>query len=450
MNTEPKKAERGLRPSLRTALKKAPGRLWRLLSHNWPWKLLSLFLALCLWAGLITQDASLTRERVFNDVPVSVTGGEALRRSSGLIVLSGLDDDALNVRMRVDVPQREYGNVTPNSYNPRVDLTRITAPGEQTLKINTTSTITYGSVRSVSPDTVTVLVDEYVTNYRVPVSVLITGDYPNGYYGATPSVDPSFVAISGPRSLVDQIAQVYVDFDVSHLSGRPGMVRTALPMRFVNAAGEPIASDLLEVSSAGVILRTVMLEQTLYPIRTIPLADTALVVGQPADGYRVERVTLSPAVLTAAGDAAALNAVNRLFIDNAVDVTGLSKSFTANVRARKPAELAYVSAETVTVSVEIVPNIVSRTFDGVKVFARGASGALNTALGRKTLSLVLQGPELALQALRGADVTAFVDVADLAAGAYELPVQLHTEGANAEDFTFTASPATVTVTLTEK
>ena len=160
MNAEPKKAAEQPRPSLRKALKGAPQRLWRLIYHNWPWKLLALFLALCLWAGLITQDPTLTRERVFTDVTVSVVGADTLRRNSGLIVLSGLEDENLTARMRVDVPQREYNTVTASNYNPRVDLTRITEAGEQTLRINTTSTSTYGTVRGISPETITVVAQE--------------------------------------------------------------------------------------------------------------------------------------------------------------------------------------------------------------------------------------------------------------------------------------------------
>ena len=118
MNAEPKKAAEQPRPSLRKALKGAPQRLWRLIYHNWPWKLLALFLALCLWAGLITQDPTLTRERVFTDVTVSVVGPDTLRRNSGLIVLSGLEDENLTARLRVDVPQREYNTVTASNYNP--------------------------------------------------------------------------------------------------------------------------------------------------------------------------------------------------------------------------------------------------------------------------------------------------------------------------------------------
>ena len=106
MNTEPKRNEIG---SVRQALRQAPARFLRVCLHNWGWKLLSLFLAVCLWAGLITQDPTLTRERVFSDVPVTVTGTDTLI-GNGLIVVSGLEDENLSVRLRADVPQRSYSN----------------------------------------------------------------------------------------------------------------------------------------------------------------------------------------------------------------------------------------------------------------------------------------------------------------------------------------------------
>ena len=171
MNTEPKRNETG---SVRQALRQAPARFLRVCLHNWGWKLLSLFLAVCLWAGLITQDPTLTRERVFNDVPVTVTGTDTLI-GNGLIVVSGLEDENLSVRLRADVPQRSYSNAQASNYNPRVDVSRITETGEQTLRIQTSSTTTYGTVTSVSPESLTVVVDEYVTNYRVPITLNVTG-----------------------------------------------------------------------------------------------------------------------------------------------------------------------------------------------------------------------------------------------------------------------------------
>lgn len=450
MNTEPSKNLPSARSRLMDMLRKTPAELLHLVVHNWPWKLLALFLALCLWAGLISQDATLTRERVFTDVPLSVTGADNLRRNNGLIVLSGLESENLNVRMRVEVPQKEYLNVSSAYYNPRIDLTRITEPGEQTVRISTTSTNTYGTVMDITPSTVTLQVDEYVTNYRVPVSVNVTGEYPEGYYGGSISRDPSMVAISGPRTIVDQIARVYVDFDASTLKAEAGEVLTALPMRFVDREGNDVESNLLEITSGGVLLRTITLGQTLYPMRDIPLANTSLIRGTPAKGYRVKDVTISPATLRAAGTEEALDAVEQLFIDNVVDVSGASESFTATVRARKPSELEYLSAESIIISVEIEPAEVSRTFDSVKLFARGTGSGLHAALDRKTLSAVLTGPQLMISALRAANVTAYVDVTDLDAGEYELPVEIHIEGQPMDGVRFITTPATVLAVITQQ
>ena len=52
--------------------------VWHILKHNLGWKLLALFLAVALWAGLITQDPTLTREKTFSDVQVNITGSDTL------------------------------------------------------------------------------------------------------------------------------------------------------------------------------------------------------------------------------------------------------------------------------------------------------------------------------------------------------------------------------------
>ena len=95
-------------------------KMW--ITHNWPWKLLSLFLAICLWSGLITQDESLTREKVFNDVTINIVNADTLRRN-GFIIVSGLEN-LPTVRFRADVPQKVYNIASASNYNYRADCIR--------------------------------------------------------------------------------------------------------------------------------------------------------------------------------------------------------------------------------------------------------------------------------------------------------------------------------------
>jgi len=416
--------------------------------NNWPWKLLALFLAVCLWAGLITQDPTLTRERVFTDAPVSITGTDTLRRN-GLIVISGLEDENLHARLRVDVPQREYNTVTASNYNPRVELSRITEPGEQQIRLYASSTAAYGSVQDISPAELSVVVDEYVTNYRIPVSVNVIGEYPEGFYGGAFTRDPSLVALSGPRTLVDQVARVYVDYDASVLKAEAGEVSTAMPMRFVDREGNDIVSDLLEVTSSGVVLRSITIEQELYPIRVLPVSELDIVSGTPARGYRISGVEISPNVLRVAGDETIINDIQSLFVENAVNAEGLTESFTGSLRVKKPSEVAYLNSTTVNVTVTVEPVILASSLSSVRVRARGAASGQSISLDTSALSAIVTGPQLQVESLRAADVTAYVDVSGLEAGEYILPVQFHVEDQDMQTLSFEATPSTIVVTVFE-
>ncbi len=420
----------------------------RLLVNNWPWKLLSLFLAVCLWAGLITQDPSLTRERVFSDASLSVTGSDALRRN-GLIVVSGLEEENLHARLRVEVPQREYSTVSYLNYNPRVELSRITETGEQEIKTYATSTTAYGTVEDISPSTLKVVVDEYVTNYRIPVSVNVIGEYPEGFYGGAFTRDPSLVALSGPKSLVDQVARIYVDYDASLLKPETGEVATALPMRLVDREGNEIQSKLLEVTSSGVVLRSIIVAQNLYAVRELPISELDLISGEPARGYRVAGVDVNPSTLRAAGLEDVINDLQSLFVDSTVDVEGKDETFTATLRVKKPTELPYLNTTTVNVTVTIEPIIVSSEFSSVKLDVRGKASDMRAKTDTGYLSVVVTGPQLLVEGLRASKISAYVDATGLGPGEYILPVQFHVEETDGEPFTFTGTPSTITLTITE-
>ena len=68
--------------------------LKHLFLHNGWLKLISILISLVLWAGLISQDASLTRDKTFQNVNVNIIGNDTLI-NNGFIVVSNLDDLSL-------------------------------------------------------------------------------------------------------------------------------------------------------------------------------------------------------------------------------------------------------------------------------------------------------------------------------------------------------------------
>lgn len=355
MSNEPNRtpAERGKRTDYRQIFK----RLWKSITYQWGWKLTCLVLAVFLWGGLISQDTSLPREKVFSNVKVSVVNASLLRQN-GLIVVSGLEE--LNdVRIKVQVPQRNYSTVTAANYTVRLDLSQIKSAGEQKVKITATSTNAslYGNVTEISLPQITVQVEEYSTRTRIPVQLLVAGEAPEGFYGDTPTCDPATVDIGGPRSIVESVVRCVARYDMSLLEPAQGTARTSVSFVFQDRAGNVLDDTNLTVTSQSVTLRDLIVDQELYPTITVPISAENLIVGHPAEGYEVTKVTVYPeSVKIAASDLTIYQQDGALiFPYNRLNINGESQGLTGELSLRRPTEVVYMSTYEVSVSVTIEP-----------------------------------------------------------------------------------------------
>lgn len=422
--------------------------LKNLLLHNWASKLLALVLAIVLWAGLITQDPSLTREKRFNDVRVTIGGTDTLKRN-GFIVTSDLDALLDDVTLTVDVPQMQYANAQATNYSVRVDLTRIAESGTQELKVLTTNSSTYGTVKSVEPSTITVNVDDYVTRYRIPVSPVETGEEPEGYYAQRTSMSPAMVAVSGPRTIVEQIARAEVAIPQDTLPTREGTIRRAVPLTLVDDQGNPIKSKLLQVTSESVLVDSIVVEQELYMLKQVPLSDVGVIRGEPAQGYEIKSWKITPDMLTIAAPRDTLSGIDAMFTDSYVDVTGMTDSINKSLRVRL-SDVEYSSATTASVVVEIGPVITQRTFSNLRMHVENVSDAYYASTNVNKSGVVsISGPQLWVETLRDGDVTLFCDAEGLTAGVYDLPLQCEILGSQDKEYTVEIEPRTVRVIITE-
>ena len=421
----------------------------KVLLNNWGFKLLALLLAVTLWAGLISQDPTLSREKIFNDVTINLTNTETIKRN-GFIVVSDMSELRKHASIEVDVPQMQYDNAQASIYNVRVDLSKINKTGVQQVKVLATNSSTYGTVKSISPATLEIEVEDYITRYRIPVSMEITGEAPEGYYASYPSQDPPLVAVSGPRSLVEKVVRAKVTVDQSALPAQEGTVRTAVPFRLLDMWGETVESNLLEVTSESVLLDSVVLEQDVHPIKAINLEDMALTSGTPAKGYEIKSVSVTPEVITVAASKRVLDNLDNIYPEGSVSVSGLSESFTQQLRVRRPSNINNLSSESVTVAVEIGPIITERTFNGVKVPLSGLGQGLKAEASVKTVDVTLQGHQLLLEKLKMVNLSLECDLNELGVGEHEVPVTCTVDADADQLMNVEIDPAVITVVIREK
>ncbi len=327
----------------------------KVLLNRWPLKLGCFFLALILWGVLISSDANITREKILTNVSISAVNADTLQRN-GLIVVSGLEDLS-DLHMKIDVPQRVYSTVTASNYNVRVDLSRITAPGRQDLAIQTTGSNAYGQVTWLSKDTVSVVVEELITKRRVPIQLSFTDESPAGFYAPSSAFkyDPSWVVITGPRSIMEDVEKCVAVFDLSRLQAQPGVQVATVPFEIFSSSNEAVSSPLLTVTSEGIAVDGLIVEQRLYPMKTVDIDLTGITSGSPKEGYFVADISASPSYLSVAGTSDFLRSLTHLEVSTKIDIEGADGELTRQIVVERPKNAEYVSEEVVFVKIDIQP-----------------------------------------------------------------------------------------------
>ncbi len=322
--------------------------------HNGFLKLIAILISLVLWAGLISQDENVTRDKTFQNVNVSVTGTEIMK-NNGYIVVSDLDEALDDVSVVAAVPQKQFEKAEASAYNIRLDLSKINGTGEQELKIQSTNSSTFGRVVSTSPSSVNVTVEDYIIRQRIPVSVIVNGETPQGWYMSTPSVDPALVAVSGPRQLVQTISRARAFIHTDDIEWKEGTLITNSEIVLYNRTGEKIDSPLLTIMSSGLTIDSVLIDATILPTRLFATTGQVQTTGSVARGYRVSDVKISPETITVAAREEVLEQMTELPMERTVNVKNLKETTVFQLKVQKPSDDAFLSNETVTVTVEIEP-----------------------------------------------------------------------------------------------
>ena len=306
--------------------------------HNGWLKFIAVLISVVLWAGVISQDETLTRDKTFQNVNVTVTGTETLR-NNGYIVVSDLSEMLNDVSIVAAVPQKQYEDAEASAYNVRLDLSRINGTGEQEVKLS-----------------ITVNVEDYIVRQRIPVSANQEGNVPEDMYMSPLTVDPTVIAVSGPRSLAQTISRAKADINLDEIEWKEGPFGTSSDIKLYNRAGEEVRSPLLGVTDSSVPIDSVLIEATLLPKVTFETGDMIQVTGNVAKGYEIKEIKVSPENISIAARQEVLDQLTELPLEQrTVNVKNLNETTAFQLKVQKPSEDAIISNDTVTVTVMIEP-----------------------------------------------------------------------------------------------
>ena len=309
------------------------------------------------------------QEITFGHAAVSVVGSDLMKNRS-LIVTSNLDEQLNDVTVAACVPEKSVPEADVSVYNLRIDLSDIRSAGEYELPVQSSTHDIYGQVVGITPSAVNVTVEEAYTLSGVPVTVRTIGNVPEGWYMATPSSLLGTVSVYGPASLVKEVSRAIVTVDLDALKWEEGSVRQYCEIKLYNQNGEEMISPLLTIQNEGIDIDGGIIELSIMPTRDFSVLDMIQLKGQPAEGYQIDRIKISPAYISIAGSEDKLKELEELPVEyraamildtGTVDITGQTGEiiYELKIKALTPEKdrikIVKPGSSRVLITVEISP-----------------------------------------------------------------------------------------------
>ena len=250
------------------------------------------------------------------------------------------------------------------------------------------------------------------------VNVNTTGTPANGYAVASTTTSPTYIKVTGPTSLVEGVASVGVDVDVS---GAKGTVNTQSDINMYDSDGNIIANEELEMSSetADVIVE-------MARTKTVPVV--VKTSGTPSQDCVVTGTSLSQTSVVISGQQEALSKIDNITIpSSAVSVDGLSedKTYTFKLTDYVPSGVKIVSDSRLQVTIKISKastKTVHISSDAIKI--ENVSSGYNAVIEGTGIDVIISGPGTILDNVSATDITCNVNAAGLSAGTHSVDVSV--------------------------
>ncbi len=239
---------------------------------------------------------------------------------------------------------------------------------------------------------------------NIPTALEIVGDPPT-------AVD---VRLRGSSAILGRIEPREIVAVLDLGSARPGS-------RMFHLRNDEVRSPY-GVEVAQVVPGTIALEMEKSARRTVPVVPA--LDGQPAPGFILGRATIDPETVDVAGPESRLRRLTSATTEP-VDVSG-ARARVSDVVTVGIADSAVrlVKAQNARVTIEVLPAPGERDLAGVPVRYRNLTTGLSAQVMPVLTRVNVRGARQVLQGMRPADVEAFVDLAGLGPGRYNLNVQV--------------------------
>lgn len=361
-------------------------------------------MALAVWVAAVTAADPDEVRPYPNLIPLEIIG-----QDPGL-VLTGDYPKQVNLTLRAPRSVWEQLLREDNKMRAILDLSGLSA-GSHTLPIQVQIPIRPVRIVSATPETATVTLEPLAT-LTLPLDLSLSGEPAIGYQAGEARLTPQEVIVSGPQSLIEQVARVRVSVNIAGVreSIDQSLAVQALDQnnRVINGLGLNPAQALLQLSIS---------QQGGYR----DLAVKVVVRGQVANGYRLTNISVFPPVVTVySADPALVNALPGVLETQPLDLENAQEDLSTRLALALPPGLSLVGEQAVLVQVGVAPIQSSLTLSNQEIQVIGLAAGQNIHIAPASVDVILSGPLPLLDKLSPQDIRVLIDVTGLAIGTYQL------------------------------
>lgn len=359
---------------------------------------LSVALAILVWFVAVSGQNPFEQDTLPNPVPVSLTnlGPDLLP--------SGPRPGVTNVTLRA--PSSVWQTLTSDQVNVIADLSGL-GPGIHEVPLQAeTNGLQSASVVRLNPASVTVELETGRTR-TVAIQIERTGEPAQGFSAGPTVLDRDLAAISGAASLVDRVSYVAGRINLSGLRQPFNQLVDLVP---VDANGDRVLGVTLDPEQTRA--RVDVNQRAGYRDVSVSIN----YAGDPADGYRLTSVNVSPQVITvASSDPQLVNDLPGFVRTELINIDGATEDVIQRIALDLPEGVSVQGEPAVTVQISIAA--VEGTVQ-LQVPIRDANlqAGFNARFQPEVVTVFLNGPLPILNTLEPDDIVVSADLQGLGLG----------------------------------
>ncbi|MCA9494062.1 MAG: hypothetical protein KC621_29240 [Myxococcales bacterium] len=234
---------------------------------------------------------------------------------------------------------------------------------------------------------------------EVRIATQIAWNLPADLLPDEPLPTSASLTVSGPRSAIRRArkSSLRVEIDLSEQSTGDHEVDLA------SSANVVLPPQIRLVAIAPSAVRVSLDEVAISRAEIEPTT-----VGEPAEGWEVSALTLDPRVVELRGARAVMSGL-RDVVTRPIDLSGLAVSTTRPVTLDLPRGVTLATNTVVSARIEVVSRVEERRFEDVPVYVWGDP---SWRVSPPRISVLLQGPAVAVRSMGSEEVAAFVHLPD--------------------------------------